>query len=114
VCRLIYEKMNDIAILKATGFSGQDVKWVFLSQAFLIGFIGGLLGLALGFGVSVLIDNTPFVTEALPTISTYPINYDPMFYIIGMVFALTSTFFAGYLPAKKAENIDPVDIIRGQ
>lgn len=111
---LIYEKMNDIAILKATGFSGQDVKWIFLSQAFLIGLIGGVLGLVIGFGVSVLIDNTPFVTEALPTINTYPINYDPMFYVIGIVFALSSTFFAGYLPARKAENIDPVDIIRGQ
>lgn len=111
---LIYEKMNDIAILKAVGFSGQDVKWIFLSQAFIIGLIGGLLGLLLGFAVSVMIDNTPFVTEALPTIDTYPINYNPTFYIIGIVFALTSTFIAGYLPAKKAQDIDPVDIIRGQ
>ena len=111
---LIYEKMNDIAILKATGFSGQDVKLIFLSQAFLIGLIGGILGLLLGFFVSVLIDNTPFVTEALPAVSTYPIDYNPKYYIIGIVFALTSTFVAGYLPAKKAEKIDPVDIIRGQ
>ena len=34
---LIYEKMNDIAILKATGFSGKDVQLIFLSQAMLIG-----------------------------------------------------------------------------
>ncbi len=111
---LIYEKMNDIAILKATGFSGRDVQWIFLSQAFIIGLIGGILGLLLGFVVSVMIDNTPFVTDALPTITTYPIDYNPMYYIIGIVFALSSTFFAGYLPAKKAKNIDPVDIIRGQ
>jgi lipoprotein-releasing system permease protein len=31
-----------------------------------------------------------------------------------MVFAMLSTFFAGYLPARRAERIDPVDIIRGQ
>lgn len=111
---LIYEKMNDIAILKATGFSGSDVRWIFLSQAFIIGLVGGILGLLLGFTVSVLIDNTPFVTDALPTITTYPINYDPMYYVIGILFALSSTFFAGYLPARKAEDIDPVDIIRGQ
>jgi lipoprotein-releasing system permease protein len=85
-----------------------------LSQAFIIGLIGGILGLLLGFVVSVMIDNTPFVTDALPTITTYPIDYNPMYYIIGIVFALSSTFFAGYLPAKKAKNIDPVDIIRGQ
>lgn len=111
---LIYEKMNDIAILKATGFSGNDVKMIFMSQALIIGIVGGGLGLLLGFGVSVLIDNTPFVTEALPAVTTYPIDYNPQYYLIGIAFALTSTFVAGYLPAKKAEKIDPVDIIRGQ
>ncbi|MGA8854346.1 MAG: ABC transporter permease, partial [Christiangramia sp.] len=34
---LIYEKMNDIAILKATGFSGRDVQFIFMSQALIIG-----------------------------------------------------------------------------
>jgi lipoprotein-releasing system permease protein len=111
---LIYEKMNDIAILKATGFSGKDVKIIFISQAIIIGLIGGILGLLLGYGVCVIIDNTPFDTPALPTITTYPVEYAPKYYIIGMVFAMLSTFFAGYLPARRAERIDPVDIIRGQ
>jgi lipoprotein-releasing system permease protein len=111
---LIYEKMNDIAILKATGFSGADVKLIFISQAIIIGLVGGLLGLILGYGVSVLIDHTPFNTAALPTIKTYPVNFNPTYYAIGIVFAMVSTFLAGYLPAKKAERIDPVEIIRGQ
>ncbi len=111
---LIYEKMNDIAILKATGFSGTDVKKIFISQALVIGFVGGLLGLLLGFVISVLIDKTPFVTEALPTIDTYPVNFNPIYYVFGMVFALVSTFLAGYFPAQKAQKIDPVEIIRGQ
>lgn len=111
---MIYEKMNDIAILKATGFSGTDVKWIFMYQAILIGLVGGIFGLLIGYGVSVAIDHAPFETEALPTIKTYPINYNPAYYIIGVVFSLTATFFAGYLPAKKAKDIDPVDIIRGQ
>jgi len=111
---LIYEKMNDIAILKATGFSGKDVKWIFISQALIIGFIGGLVGLSLGYGVTVIIDRTPFNTEALPTIKTFPINYEMKYYIIGITFAMISTFLAGYFPSKKAEKIDPVDIIRGQ
>lgn len=111
---LIYEKMNDIAILKATGFSGQDVQYIFMSQALIIGVIGGILGLLLGLGLSLLIDQTPFETAALPTLTTYPINHDPMFYIIGIVFALFSTFLAGVLPSRKARKIDPVTIIRGQ
>ncbi len=110
----IYEKMNDIAILKATGFTGTDVMLMFIVQALAIGIMGAALGLSLGYGVSVIIDNIPFNTEALPTIKTYPINYDPLFYLTGIVFALISTFLAGYLPARKARNIDPVEIIRGQ
>jgi lipoprotein-releasing system permease protein len=111
---MIYEKMNDIAILKATGFSGGDVKLIFIFQAMLIGLIGGLLGLIIGYFASVGISHTPFETEALPTIKTFPVNFNPWFYIIGVFFALTATFFAGYLPARKAQNIDPVEIIRGQ
>lgn len=110
----IYEKMNDIAILKATGFTGRDVMYIFIVQALIIGLVGGVLGLAIGYGGAVLIDNIPFVTEALPTIKTYPINYDPLYYITGILFALVATFLAGYLPARKAQRIDPVEIIRGQ
>lgn len=111
---LIYEKMNDIAILKATGFSGKDVQLIFMSQAMIIGFIGGVLGLVIGFGLVSIIDTIPFQTEALPTVETYPINLNPLFFIIGFSFAMLSTFLAGYLPSKKAKKIDPVKIIRGQ
>lgn len=111
---LIYEKMNDIAILKATGFSGKDVEQIFLSQAMIIGLLGGALGIIVGYLVSLLISRAPFETEALPTIKTYPVNFDMNFYFIAIVFALVSTFFAGYLPSRKAKRIDPVDIIRGQ
>ena len=111
---LIYEKMNDIAILKATGFSGRDVQLIFMSQAVLIGFLGGILGLVVGYSISSVIDNLPFETEALPTIKTYPVNYNIRYYAIGMSFAMISTFLAGYLPSQKARKIDPVEIIRGQ
>ncbi len=110
---LIYEKMKDIAILKATGFSGTDVQLIFMSQAMIIGALGGVLGLLVGYGLSRLIDNVAFETEALPTITTYPINYNIMYYIIGISFALLSTFIAGYLPSNKAKRVDPVQIIRG-
>jgi len=110
----IYEKMSDIAILKATGFSGNDVMFIFISQAMILGLIGGGLGLLLGYSASVVIDNLPFVTDALPTITTYPVNFNSTYYFIGMAFAICSTFFAGYLPARKAKNIDPVEILRGQ
>ncbi|HNQ00203.1 MAG TPA: FtsX-like permease family protein, partial [Bacteroidia bacterium] len=111
---MIYEKMDSIAILKATGFSGKDVNRIFISIALSIGIFGGLLGLLFGFGLSSLIDQVPFNTPALPTIKTYPVDYNPKFYFIGIIFSIVTTYFAGYFPSRKASKIDPVIIIRGK
>ena len=111
---MIYEKMDTIAILKATGFSGSDVRKIFLGIALTIGFVGGTVGLIFGFLLSLLIDQVPFVTAALPTITTYPVSYYPGYYIVGITFALITTWFAGFFPARKASRIDPVIIIRGK
>lgn len=111
---MIYEKMDTIAILKATGFSGGDVQKIFIGIALTIGLLGGLFGLLFGFLLSLVIDQIPFNTAALPTIKTYPVNYDLIYYTIGFVFALVTTYFAGFFPAKKASKIDPVIIIRGK
>jgi lipoprotein-releasing system permease protein len=111
---MIYEKMDSIAILKATGFSGADVNRIFITIALTIGVFGGLLGLIFGFGLSALIDQIPFNTAALPTIKTYPINYNPKFYMIGSIFSIVTTYLAGYFPSRKASKIDPVIIIRGK
>jgi lipoprotein-releasing system permease protein len=111
---MIYEKMDSIAIMKAIGFSGRDVNMIFIFIALSIGVFGGMLGLLTGYGLSNIIDNIPFNTESLPTIKTYPINYNPTFYVIGAVFSIVTTYFAGYFPSRKASKIDPVIIIRGK
>jgi len=111
---MIYEKMDSIAILKATGFSGTDVKNIFIVIALSIGLFGGLFGLLFGFLLSLAIDQIPFNTASLPTITTYPINYSLNFYLIGAAFSLVTTYMAGLFPAKKASKIDPVIIIRGK
>jgi lipoprotein-releasing system permease protein len=111
---MIYEKMDSIAILKATGFSGSDVNKIFIVIALSIGFFGGMFGLLFGFVLTLIIDQIPFNTSALPTITTYPVSYNPVFYVIGTVFSLVTTYFAGWFPARKASKIDPVIIIRGK
>lgn len=111
---MIYEKMDTIAILKATGFSGRDVRWVFMIIAIGIGLAGGVAGLVFGYLLSLIIDQVPFTTEALPTIKTYPVNYSPVFYIIGVVFSLITTCLAGWFPARKASKTDPVEIIHAK
>ncbi|MCE2972203.1 MAG: ABC transporter permease [Bacteroidota bacterium] len=111
---IIYEKMDSIAILKATGFSGKDVNKIFLFIALSIGISGGIAGLFFGWGLSAIIDQIPFNTASLPTVTTYPINYNPVFYVTGLVFALITTYMAGYFPSRKASKMDPVTIIRGK
>lgn len=111
---MIYEKMDTIAILKATGFSGKDVKQIFIGIALSIGIAGGILGLISGYLISLSIDQIPFETAALPTVKTYPIDYNPIFYFIGISFAIITTYLAGYFPSRKASKVDPVIIIRGK
>jgi lipoprotein-releasing system permease protein len=111
---MIYEKMDSIAILKATGFSAGDVRRIFLFVSLSIGLFGGLLGLAVGYLLSRVIDAIPFVTASMPTITTYPVDYDPIYYVICILFSLVTTFLAGWLPAVKAGKLDPVVIIRGK
>lgn len=111
---MIYEKMDTIAILKAIGFSGGDVNRIFITIALTIGIIGGAIGLVLGFVAGLGIERIPFETEALPTVKTFPVDFNPKYYIIGGVFSLITTYFAGYFPARKASGVDPVEIIRGK
>jgi lipoprotein-releasing system permease protein len=111
---MIYEKMDSIAILKATGFSGVDVRRIFLFIALSIGVFGGIMGLLFGYLLSLAVDALPFNFASLPTVHTYPVNYNPMFYLTGISFSLITTYMAGLFPAAKASKIDPVIIIRGK
>ncbi|MDO8966036.1 MAG: ABC transporter permease [Algoriphagus sp.] len=111
---MIFEKLDTIAILKAIGFSSQDVNRIFITIALTIGIIGGVLGLIFGFLACLVIDQIPFETAALPTIKTFPVDYNLKYYLIGGIFSLITTYFAGFFPARKASSVDPVEIIRGK
>jgi lipoprotein-releasing system permease protein len=111
---MIYEKMKDIAILKAMGFSGGDVMRIFLSQALTIGVLGGSVGLLLGFLMAYGVSQVPFKADAFVTIDHLPVNFKPIHYISAFLFGLFVTTLAGFLPSRKASKVDPVEIIRGQ
>ncbi|HAN18361.1 MAG: ABC transporter permease [Bacteroidetes bacterium GWC2_33_15] len=106
----INEKIKEIAILKAMGFSGTDITVIFLSQASIIGFIGSVVGVILGYSISSLVNQIPFEIAGL---STLPIHYRYQDFILAIAFGIATTLIAGFLPARKASKIDPVIIIRG-
>lgn len=111
---MIYDKMDSIAILKATGFSGEDVGKVFIMVALAIGIVGGMLGLFFGYLSSVLIGLIPFENSSFPSVTTYPIETNSSYYVIAIIFSVVTTYFAGYFPSRKAKKVDPVVIIRGK
>ncbi len=110
----IYNKMKDIAILKAMGFSGPDVKNIFMIQSLVIGLVGSVAGLMIGYGLSFLISKAPFDGGDIISLDHFPVNFDPRYYVIGVVFGVATTAIAGYMPSRKAAKIDPIEILRGQ
>lgn len=106
----VNEKIREIAILKAMGFEGRDIVEIFLTQSLIIGLIGGLIGLLTGGAISGIINNVPFEVASLETL---PMAYRKADYLSAFGFGLLTTFIAGYLPARKASLVDPVEIIRG-
>jgi lipoprotein-releasing system permease protein len=104
----ISQKLNDIAILKAMGFKGKNVIRIFVQQALTIGMMGIVIGLTLA---TVLVNVLKHVYVG-GDIGYFPISFEPTMYLRGIIFGLIITFFAGYIPAKKAANVDPVSIFR--
>lgn len=106
----IYEKIKEIAILKATGFAGNHIIGIFIQQALFIGLIGGMLGIALGWLLSFIVSKFYI---GLGNVEYLPIAFEWRHYIQGFLFGVVTSFFAGYIPAVKASKVDPVKIIRG-
>jgi lipoprotein-releasing system permease protein len=104
----ISQKLNDIAILKAMGFRGNHVIRIFVQQALTIGVMGIVFGLTLATILVTILRNVYVGGD----IGYFPISFEPTIYLRGIVFGLIVTFFAGYIPAKKAANVDPVSIFR--
>lgn len=104
----ILQKINDIAILKATGFSGKDVIRIFLMEAIIMGIIGTIMGLVLG---AILIWIISGVYMGGP-VGYFPISFELSLFIQSFVLGMVITTFAGYFPARNAANVDPVEIFR--
>lgn len=104
----VSQKINDIAILKAMGFKGNDVIKIFVTQAVSIGIMGVIGGMILAALLITILKNVYVGGD----IGYFPIDYEMKKFVQGIVIGLIITFFAGYIPAKKAANVDPVEILR--
>lgn len=104
----VSQKINDIAILKAMGFKGKDVIRIFVTQAISIGIMGVIGGVIMATILITILKRVYLGGD----IGYFPIDYEPQKFVQGVLIGLFITFFAGYIPAKKAANVDPIDILR--
>ncbi len=109
----IQNKLKDIAILKAQGFSGSDIRQIFLTESVTIGVCGAVMGLLLGFLMSSGVYSLPFPKNDFISITHFPVTFHWYHYAFGVWFGIVTTLFAGLMPSIKAGKIDPVAILRG-
>jgi putative ABC transport system permease protein len=98
----ILERTREIGVRRAVGARQKDIVRQFLVEAVLISFIGGLVGIAFGFGISQLIASV----AGWQTIVT------PISIVLAFAVSVSVGLIFGIYPATKAARLDPVEAIR--
>lgn len=112
ISTITHEKTRDIAILKSLGFTERTVRSIFLLEALIIGIAGTILGWVLGFALCQALGTLEFKSPFMDA-TRLPMYYSPVHYALAALVALAASAIAGYLPARKAASVHPVEIIRG-
>ena len=110
---LVAQKRRDIAILRSMGYTPRDIISLFFNQGIILGAIGGLIGLVVGYILCLLVGQIEVTSGRMVTANGKMIvSYDYMIYVKAYAIALVSSIFSSILPARTAGSLDPMDIIR--
>ncbi len=100
----VTERTREIGILKALGATRQNILLQFLIEALTLTMIGGLAGVAIGYGLGAL------VAALLPG---FPAAHVPLWAVtLSFGFCAAVGIVFGIVPAAKAANLDPIDALR--
>ena len=109
----ILERYKEIGIMKAVGASNSDVKKIFLFEAGLIGFWGGVFGLILGWIVGMIINlvaNIVLTRQGAPYMNYFRF---PLWLCLGaIIFSILISLTAGIYPTIRAARVDPIVALR--
>jgi putative ABC transport system permease protein len=98
----VTERTREIGLRMAVGARGIDILAQFLIEAIMISMVGGLLGVALGIGSSIVIQD----------VLQWPVVITSFSIILSFVVCTFTGVFFGWYPARKAASLDPIDAIR--
>lgn len=107
----VLERTREIGLMKALGMRSRDVRTLFMLEAGWIGFLGGVIG-ALG-AIIAGIPLNPWITKKLDLGKGNNLLIFRPLQILGLITALVIVaMLAGYLPARKAAKLDPIEALR--
>ncbi len=98
----VTERTREIGIRKAIGARDRDILYQFLLESVLLSLIGGIIGIALGVGVSQIVSAMGLMDAETPLWSVS----------VGFGFSALVGISFGIYPARKASNLNPIDAIR--
>jgi putative ABC transport system permease protein len=98
----VTERTREIGIRMALGAHGSDVLTQFLIEAIALSSLGGLVGVALGIGGSIMLGNY----------KNWPVEPSTAAMVIAVGFSAAVGVFFGYYPARKAAQLDPIEALR--
>jgi lipoprotein-releasing system permease protein len=108
--RITSQKRNDIAILKATGFTEKDLAKIFIIEALILGITGAIMGLLLQRMIVVLIHHS---NNSVPFgYLSQSINKSTM--IISFVLGISISILTGFFSALKASHINGLHIFKNR
>jgi putative ABC transport system permease protein len=107
----VLERTSQIGLMKALGMRGRDVSRLFRYEAAWIGFLGGLIGVILAWGLGTALN--PWISKALDLgEGTNLLIFTPLSGVLLIVGLMVVAVLAGYLPARKAAKLDPIEALR--
>ena len=111
---VVMEKRKDIAVLRSLGASGSGVRWIFLLNGWIIGAVGTLFGVVLGYVLARLIERYQFIElpDDVFLVSTVPVSISPLYFALVGLASFAICGLASIYPARQAAKLHPVDVIR--
>ena len=105
----VLQKSRQIGILKAMGINDSTSSMVFLFQGFILGILGGLLGILFGLGLLWSFSKFALNADGTPVVPIF-INYN-FIALSGMIAVVASTL-ASIIPALKSRKLSPIEVIK--